>query len=121
MEIKGTIIKVLPIERGTSKSGKQWQKATIVVEYEHGEYPKALAAVNMKHAEEFAKLPMGAEVTLQVDVTSREFNGKWYTACDCWKWEITQAASVNDPYAALGMQPTQKAPESPKEDDGLPF
>lgn len=88
MEIKGTVIKVLPIESGVSKStNKEWKRATIVVQYGEGQYPKNVAVSNMKNAEEFASLKEGEVVNLHIDVDSREFNGRWYTSVNCWKWE----------------------------------
>lgn len=130
MEIKGKVVNVLPLEKGTSKAGREWQKATIVVEYGEGQYFKTVAVSNMKNAEAFSNIAVGTEVTLQVDVTSREVNGRWYSSCDCWRWETGQQAApapaypANDPYAAM-MPPKQqvqtKQSPQPQEDDGLPF
>ena len=40
MEIKGKVIQALPIEGGTSKSGNQWSKASLIVEVaENPQYP----------------------------------------------------------------------------------
>lgn len=125
MEIKGKVVNVLPLEKGTSKAGKEWQKATIVVEYGEGQYPKIVAVSNMKNAEAFSKIAVGSEIMLQVDVTSREFNGRWFTSCDCWAWDATQQPgqppSVNGSDASAGLPPTQQAQTNPPQTDDLPF
>lgn len=86
MEVKGRVIMNLGVQSGTSKAGKAWSKASIVVETE-GQYPKKIAMDNLKNAEEFAKLAPGTAGTFHIEVSSNEFNGRWYTSVNCYKWE----------------------------------
>lgn len=112
MELKATVIQALPIERGVSRAGKEWEKATLIVEYGDAKYPKKVALMALKNADKFAAVPVGSEVVFQIDVESHEFNGKWYTSVTCWKWDV------------LGGGQTQTvAPEVPPEpeDPDLPF
>lgn len=119
MELKCRVARVLPIEKGTSKSGKEWQKATLIVEHGEGQYVKQLAVVNMKHAEAFAQIPIGSEVTMQIEAESREFNGKWYTSVSCWKWDVAVSAAPQTQYQQQ-VQPI--AQSQPQQDcDPLPF
>ncbi len=109
MEIKGRIIQNLGLQGGTSKSGKQWSKASILIETE-GQYPKKILLDNMKNAEEFSKLPIGFMGTFHVEINSNEFNGRWYTSVNCWKWEPQQTQlpyqqPPAQPYAPQGAQP----------------
>lgn len=126
MEIKGKVVANLGVWKGTSKAGKEWAKATVVIEY-GDQYPKKVALDNLKNAEDFAKLAVGTEGTFHIEVESREFNGRWYTSVNCWKWETAQPqlspAPANDLYAAMGMQPTQPQPQTPTDSigDPLPF
>lgn len=123
MELKGTIIANLGVQKGTSKQGKEWSKATIVIETE-GQYPKKVALDNMKNAESFSTLTIGMSGTFHIEVESREFNGRWYSSVSCWKWETAQPAPA--PQAAYpttqqpAYAPTQPAPSTPPADD-LPF
>ncbi len=131
MEIKGKVVQVLPKEGGTSKSGNQWSRASLIVEVaENPQYPKKIIISNMKNADAFSKIAIGSEVTFKVEIKSREFNGRWYTEVSCWGWDVLQGAQqtapaqapTNDSYAAMGMQPTRKGSESqPQEADDLPF
>ena len=97
MEIKGKVTAVRPIERGTSARGP-WARATIVVEYESGQYPKALAMQNMKDAEKFGQIVVGQTGTFKIDFKHREYNGRDYTDIICWDWAIDQAAGTGDPF-----------------------
>lgn len=108
MEIKGRVIMNLGVTGGTSKAGKEWKKATLIVETE-GQYPKKIAMDNMKNAEEFGKLAPGTVGTFQIEVESREFNGRWYTSVNCYKWEAAspypeQQQAYGQPYAPQGYQ-----------------
>lgn len=87
MQIRGRIIASLPLASGTNRNGQPWSKATIVVETA-GQYPKKVALNNLKKAEEFARLPIGATATFEIEIESREYNGRWYTEANCWSWNI---------------------------------
>lgn len=117
MEIKGKVVANLGVWKGTSKAGKEWAKATVVIEY-GDQYPKKVALDNLKNAEDFAKLAVGADGTFHIEVESREFNGRWYTSVNCWKWETTQQAP-----AQPVQQPAYQQTQAPKDDmgDPLPF
>lgn len=86
-QIRAFVIQRYPVESGTSKAGKAWSKATIIVETE-GQYPKKVAITNTKNPLEFATIPAGVPVVFDVDIDSREYNGKWYTNVTCYKWHI---------------------------------
>lgn len=125
MQIEGTVVAVLPLEQGVSKtSGNPWSKATIVVETP-GQYPKKVALTNMRNAEEFSKLPIGTQGVFKIDVESREYNGRWYSDVRCYAYEIAGAQQTQAPqqtYAQPQPQgnPYKQAPQ-PQGDDSLPF
>lgn len=109
MEIKAKVIKQLGVQSGTSKAGKNWQKATLVVETLE-QYPKTIAINNMQDAVNFNAISLGAVCVFSVDVQSREFQGKWYTSVDCWKWnqemtQPTQTPAYPQPAVAPAPQP----------------
>lgn len=123
MEIKGKVVANLGLQKGTSKAGKEWAKATVVIEY-GDQYPKKIALDSLKNAEEFAKLAVGTEGAFHIEVESREFNGRWYTSVNCWKWETTQQpqqAPAQQGWQAAYPQPQAKAQSAPQDDSGLPF
>lgn len=139
MEIKGKVIEQLGIYGGTSKSGKEWKKAEIVIETnENPQFPKKVKMSNMRDAEKFAMLTPGAEGVFSVEIESREWQGKWYTDVNCWKWNITgnEAAGYTtaqpysgtpnlDPLEVKGYQPrgmAQNFPPNPNpQSDDLQF
>lgn len=104
MELQARIIQSLGIQSGTSKSGKQWQKGEIIVETP-GQYPKKVKLSNMKEAQAFASLPVGYDCKFYVEVSSNEFNGRWYTEVNCYKWEFPQPVQT---------APAQPYPQQPQ-------
>jgi len=86
LSIKGRITKRLEVETGTSKSGKLWEKGGFVIDTGAQYNPEVCFSV---FGEE--KLQMlngfheGQEVEVHFNVSSREFNSKYYHSLDCWK------------------------------------
>ena len=81
--ITGKIKKILPIESGISKAGKEWQKQSVVIE-QNAEYNKdvVINAFGQDKITNLNKLNEGDTVDIMCNVYSREFNGKYYTSLD---------------------------------------
>ena len=85
MEIQGTLKQILPLESGESKSGKTWQKQTIVVETQET-YPKLIAIeVNEKAISRLQDYQIGHTITCSINIESREYNGRYFTSVKAWK------------------------------------
>ena len=84
--IKGKITKVLEVESGTSKAGKEWRKQDFVVDT--GDQYNPEVCFNLfgdEKIEMLFKFSEGQEVEISFNVSSREFNGKYYHNLDAWK------------------------------------
>ena len=85
MEVQGVLKQILPLESGESKSGKAWQKQTIVVETQET-YPKLIAVeVSEKAISRLQDYSIGHTITCSINIESREYNGKWFTSVKAWK------------------------------------
>jgi hypothetical protein len=85
MEIQGTLKQILPLESGESKSGKAWQKQTIIVETQET-YPKLIAVeVSEKAISRLQDYSIGHIITCLINIESREYNGRWFTSVKAWK------------------------------------
>lgn len=128
MEITGRIKTVLPLQQGTSQRGP-WSKAIIVIEYQSGSYTNTLALENMGKAAEFAALPVGAEFTFWFDPVSREYQGRYYTQCNCFNWQpvgqqaqpqYQQSQGYVPPQPPQGYAPAPQQNYSPQPAPGHP-
>ena len=96
MEITGKLIKKLDVESGISKAGKEWQKQSILVE-QSGEYNKEVVISffgdKMKSIRDVEE---GSEVNVSINLSSREFNGKYYHNIDGWFCSVKGKETVGE-------------------------
>lgn len=80
----GTIIEVLPMQQGVSKSGGNWSKQEYVMQY-GDRYPKkfCFTAMNSRIAE--FNIQKGETVDVYFDVDAREWQGRYFNEFRAWK------------------------------------
>jgi len=88
MNIQGKVVNVLQPQTGSGKNG-EWVKSTYIVETP-GQYPKKVAVTIWGST--LPVLKEGQEVDCQIDVESREYNGKWFTEVKCFKVDFIGGA-----------------------------
>lgn len=93
MELQGKVFAVLPPQSGTSARG-DWKRQTVVFSVNDGKFETKIAVENVKKADEFGALKVGDEVKFRFDVSSREYQGKWFTSATCWYWEVISTANT---------------------------
>ena len=123
MEIEGRLIQKLGIQSGKSARG-DWAKQEFVIEYQDGNFPtKACFSVwgadKVKDLEHFQ---INDQIKVSFNVSSREYNGKWYT--DLRAWRISAAGAQQPGYGAQGsfsgQQPGGFAPQGGQVPGGYP-
>lgn len=121
MQIQGKIIHVLPLQSGVGQaSGKPWKKQEYVLETLATDYPKKICfAVWGDRIEQF-NLQEGEDVTVDIDIESNEYNGRWYTNIKAWN--VTRGLVQQMPYVAQPMmgqpmmgQPMMAQPVMPQQ------
>ena len=95
MEIQGTITHVLDTRTGSGQKG-DWTVYNYVLETS-GQYPKQIAfeVFNTDHG-----LQVGDTIKAQIDLSTREYNGKWYTSVKAHKVE-TKGGKAPEPRPAM--------------------
>ena len=85
MEIKGKLIAKLDKETGVSKSGKAWEKQSILVEQSGTDYNKEVAISFFgDKIKSIRDIEIGSEVSVSINLSSREYNGKYFHNIDGW-------------------------------------
>ena len=126
MELSGKVFKVLPVESGEGKNGT-WKKQQVVIETDGGKYPKKVAVVFWSDLAENAGFVEGKDISVEFDVESREYNGKWYTDVKAWRINNNAAPSNNNNNSSKPLvnetSPAHNMADIPNEqiDDDLPF
>jgi len=128
MERTAKIIQVLPEQRFNGKNGEIVKNA-FVIEWQDNGYTQKLC-LEVMGSDKWEKMQkavaVGNEVLVKYEATSREWQGKWFTSCQCFycsnvggqQQTQTQQPVNNDPSHAV--QTTQQAP-APQDDSQLPF
>jgi len=117
MEINGKIVQVLNEQSGTGRNGV-WRKRDYILETK-GQYPKKVCITVWGDKIDQFGLQVGEEVTLGIEIESREYNGRWYTDVKGWKAEkIHGAVSVGKD--GTGIPDVSSFSDDPG-DDILPF
>jgi hypothetical protein len=125
LQLRGTIIQVLPIESGVSKSsGKEWKKQSYILETKE-QYPRKVKydVFGDTRIEECAA-QINDEVIVSIDIESREFNGKYFTNINAYKVEIDlgDVQPANQPQQESVQVAADLAQDADgAENDNLPF
>ena len=92
MQLTAKLVQVLPAQTGQGKNG-EWKKQDIVVETD-GQYPKKVCVSVWGDKLNHLKLEPGEVLTIDFDVESREYNGKWYTDVKAWRVASAEAGGA---------------------------
>ena len=124
MERTAKIIQVLPEQRFNGKNGEIVKNA-FVIEWQDNGYTQKLC-LEVMGSDKWEKMQkavaVGNEVLVKYEATSREWNGKWFTSCQCF-----YCSNIGGQQQA--QSPAQPAPQTGipqdgshvEDDSGLPF
>ena len=133
LELEGRIARKLNVQTGTSARGA-WSKQEFILEYQEGNFPSQIC-MNVwgeDKVRDLDKYQVGDKVKVSFNLSSREFNGRWYTDVRAWRIEPAGQAAPQQgydyaqsaaSYAAPTGAPMPTIDELPAEnsDDDLPF
>ena len=130
LEIEGKIIRKLNVQTGVSQRGN-WSKQEFIIEYQEGSYPSQ-ACFNVwgeDKVKDLERFQIGDSVKVSFNVSSREYNGRWYTDLRAWRIDAAGSQPVSAQQAAAPAQETGNAqaaaataaPADDSKDDDLPF
>lgn len=129
MELNCKVIELLPVQSGTSGKGS-WEKHQFVVSWMEGQYEQKLC-LEVMGADKWEKMKnaavVGHDVLVKFNVTSREYQGRWFTSASCYYCSTTggQQTQQNVQTAAPSVQsaipPTPSQQDVHVNDSDLPF
>ena len=106
MEIVGKVVRLGTLTEGQSARGP-WRKQDLIIETEE-QYPRTVClSCWTNQIEEIQHFAPGQTIKAQIDISSREFNGKWYTDVRVWRFEPLGATA---PAAAPAPQQMHQTP-----------
>ena len=115
MQLTAKLIQLLSIQTGTGKNG-EWKKQDIIVETD-GQYPKKVCISIWGDKINEQQLVVGNSLTIDFDIESREFSGRWYTDLKAWKVDNASQESVQ----SNNLKDITPLDLTEKPDDVMPF
>ena len=96
MNITGKLKLKLPVTSGVSQAGREWKKMAFVIQKRNTKTPKEVCfeTLNDDLIMFMSDTSIGTEITVEFDVESREFNGKYYSSIIAYKAEVNKQLSM---------------------------
>jgi len=118
MEITGAIEKILTLESGTTKDGKEWQKQSFIVANNEGyDNKKQIFCFEIFGEEKVTNFnkynKVGDVVKVDFNISTNEWKERYFTSLQAWKVFKAEQAPV--------IPEKENEPETQEEDSGLPF
>ncbi|MEQ9090539.1 MAG: DUF3127 domain-containing protein [Balneola sp.] len=85
LQLKGRVVQILEEQSGEGKNGP-WRKRDFILEIP-GKYPRKVCITQWGDNIDAQAVQQNAEVTVSIDIQSREYKGNWYTDVKAWKVE----------------------------------
>ena len=121
---KGTISHMSEITSGTSTSGRDWARMTIMIDIPgyHGAISKLSFQVGTDRISDVQEFKVGDKVEIGWSIYAREYNGRWYNNVDLVniKSQGVQADAPAPTPAPRSLNNIPAAELEPHEED-LPF
>ena len=84
MDITGKLVQKLERETGVSKTGKAWEKQSIIVEQNTDYNKEVVISFFGDKIKSIRDIEEGSDVSVSINLSSREYNGKYYHNIDGW-------------------------------------
>jgi hypothetical protein len=123
MEIIGTIIQKLDLQKGTSAKG-EWKKQDFIIETNDKFPKKVCVSAWSEKVDDLNRFNINDLIKVSVNIESREYNGRWYTDVRFWKIESGNNNSSQAPQAnneSSNSAPVVEDFSSNDSSDDLPF
>ena len=123
LEVTGKLIKFLEVESGESKTGTAWSKQQFIVQTE-SQYNNlyCFEVFGNEKVENLTKYQKeGDNVTVEFNVNTNEYKGKYYTSLSAWRISKANANGIQSPHVPQNNNNLPPAPAMSDDDTGLPF
>ena len=122
MKVTGKIEKIMDVQKGISKAGKDWQKVSFTLRTKE-EYNNLYCfdVFGEEKVENFLKYnKVDQEVDVDFNVKTNEWKDKYFTSLDAWKIFKAEASETDKLEASFESQ-KEEAVLADDDNDELPF
>ena len=116
LSIKGKLSRKLSVESGVSKAGKEWKKQSFLLDTGAQYNPEiCFQLFGEEKIELLNHHNEGDQIEVSFNLSSKEFNGRYFHNIDAWRIESLNSTETNK----INDIPEFNAPAT--EEDDLPF
>lgn len=119
LQLKGTVEQILEEQSGEGKNGP-WRKRDFILKTQ-GDYPKQICITQWGDNIDKANVQKGDEITVFIDIQSREYKGNWYTDVKAWKIEKGSDMQAGPPNNDAPFNDEEPTIDLSATDDDIPF
>ena len=130
LQVNGKCVKVFETQYTSKKDGQKHQKHHFVIDVQDGQFVKKICFTVMDD-DRWAKMNVmeGGTYNVSFDVSSREYNGNWYTDINAWRAlrvdkNVQDNAPTHTPTSAPTPAPAKEEQSqafTQQKGDDLPF
>ena len=94
MTFSGIVQTAMPEAAGTSYAGKPWRRKDFILLFDNSnsQFPKTVLFSVMGENIDKLNIQQGGEYDIEIDFTTREYNGRTYMSATAWKATRKDAA-----------------------------
>ena len=93
--IEGKLVKVFDLETGTSKAGKEWKKQSILIQQDTKYNAEVVVTFFGDNVNKIKTNLIGDIITCNINLSSREFKGKFYHNIDGWTCNVSDIKNID--------------------------
>jgi hypothetical protein len=118
MKVSGQVIEIKN-ESGTSKTGNEWKKRTVIIQYtDNGNIKYIAGELFGENKIDANPVRKGQWVDAYLNVESKEYNGRWFTSCSIISLTKTEKGSNGVSDEVMEVKPIMY---DLSDDSALPF
>jgi len=84
MNIEGKLKKIFDLETRISQKGKEWKMQSILLEQDTQFNKDVVITFTGDKISKLQQIKIGDNISCNVNISSREYNGKWYHNINGW-------------------------------------
>lgn len=96
MEIIGKVFQISEVQKGTSKAGKEWTRQNLVIDTGDEYNPHLSISFLGEKCSLLDNLKINDEVNVHINLSSKEWSGKWFTNVNGWKIDLVGVVESNE-------------------------
>jgi len=84
MNIEGKLVKIFDLETRTTQKGKEWKNQSILLEQDTKFNREVVITFTGDNISKLKQIQIGDNISCNVNISSREYKGKWYHNINGW-------------------------------------